>query len=213
MHPATRGFTAILSLSFGLSALACSSRAGNEAATRSDTAAAATSAAPADTATAPRSPDSAGNATAAMPGMTGNPDQDFLRMMSDHHKGLILMSHETIERKDPLGVKADARKLDKEQDVELDRMVTLLEQQFKDPYDPKVTPENKAMVDALQPLKGAAYDSAFRRNVIAHHRQGIQMMDEFLPKLTRADLRSMTEKMKAAQTKEIAEQERKLGRS
>jgi len=154
-----------------------------------------------------------GGTMANMPGMTGNPDQDFLRMMSDHHKGLSLMSHETIERKESLAVKDDARKLDKEQDAGLDKMVTMLEQDFKDPYTPKVTPENQAMIDAMKPLKGAAYDSAFRENVIKHHQQGIQMMDQYLPKLTRADLRSMVEQMKATQTKEIAEQQRKLGRS
>ena len=145
-----------------------------------------------------------------MPGMTGGADHDFLRMMSDHHKGLILMAHETIERKDPLGVKADARRIDKEQDQELDKMVTMLDEQFKDAYDPKVSAENKAMVEAMLPLKGAAYDSAFRQNVIKHHRQGIQMMEDALPKLTRPELRAMVEEMKAAQTKEITEQERKL---
>ena len=72
-------------------------------------------------------------------------------------------------------------------------------QGFSDVYESQVTPDNQ-----LQPLKEAAYDSAFRFDVVQHHEQGIGMIDEFLPKLKRADLRAMMEKMKAAQTAEIA---------
>jgi uncharacterized protein (DUF305 family) len=55
-------------------------------------------------------------------------------------------------------------------------------------------------------------DSAFRQAIITHHREGIRMIDEFLPKLTRADLKSMAEQMRAAQMKEVGELERKAQR-
>ena len=190
--------------------VACSTRSDESSSKAADTAAAAAAPA-ADTAHAAHT-DSTGKGSMAGMAMTGNPDQDFLRMMSDHHKGLVLMSHETIERKEQLGVKEDARKLDREQDEELDKMGAMLKNFFNDSYEPKASAENKSMVDAMQPLKGATYDSTFRENVIKHHRQGIQMMDEFYPKVTRPEIKSMIDTMKAAQQKEIDEMQRKLGR-
>ena len=212
MHPfaVTRALLrATCALTAAAVSAACSGRADESSTKTADTAA--TAAAPAVD-TARGRADSAGTGSMAGMAMTGNPDQDFLRMMSDHHKGLVLMSHETLERKEALGVKEDARKLDREQDEELDRMGAMLKNFFNDSYAPKVSAENKSMVDAMQPLKGTAYDSTFRENVIKHHRQGIQMMDEFYPKLTRAEIKTMVDTMKAAQQKEIDEMQRKIGR-
>lgn len=79
-----------------------------------------------------------------MGGATGDPDRDFLRMMSEHHRGMIAMAHLTIEqKKGSAATQADAEMLDTKQDAELDSMVTALEQQFKDAYDPKIMPDNQ----------------------------------------------------------------------
>ena len=86
----------------------------------------------------------------SMGAMTGNADQDFLRLMSDHHKGLIAIARAAKDSKVATeGVRADARNLDAAQAAEIDTMVTMLETTFKDPYQPKVTPDNKTMADAL----------------------------------------------------------------
>ena len=142
----------------------------------------------------------------------GTPDQQFLRMMSDHHKGILLMAHDAIER-NGVTVKAQAQKIDEAQDTELKRMLTILKTDFKDEYAPKVTPENQARADALKRESGAAYDTIFREDVIEHHREALQMIDRFLPKLTRVDLKQMAEKMKADQTGEIAAFKRELGQT
>lgn len=190
-------------------AAACSAKA-----TKADTAAAA---APSASATAPDTAhkmDSAGMAN--MPGMggmsnmTGDPDHDFLRMMSDHHKGLVAMAHPTIESKENLSVKPLATRLDKEQDAELNKMMTMLEKEYKDPYAPKVTPDNAAMVDDLKSKHGVDYDRTFMQHVIMHHQAAIKMIDEYLPKAKNATLKTMAEAMKATQTKEIEELKKKL---
>ena len=138
--------------------------------------------------------------------MTGDADRDFLRMMSDHHKGLIAMAHLTVEeKKGSAAAQADARKLDKKQDAELDSMMTKLEQQYKDAYAPKVMPSNQKMVDDLKGLSGAAFDSTFYHHVIMHHQQAIGMIDELLPKMKDAKVKAMAERMKQDQTKEIQE--------
>ena len=143
--------------------------------------------------------------------MTGDADHDFLRMMSDHHKGMIAMAHMTKERKNIGSAAADARKIDAAQDKELDRMVTTLEKDFKDAYAPKVMPDNQAMADAMKSMNGTAYERAFYENTIKHHQAAVTMVDEYLPKGKSAAIKQMAEKIKAEQTKEIAEFQKKLG--
>ncbi|MEP6831786.1 MAG: DUF305 domain-containing protein [Gemmatimonas sp.] len=175
-----------------------------------------TAATPASTAASASDSGAMGNMT-GMPGMsgmahnmTGDVDHDFLRMMSDHHKGLILMAHETIESKDKLTVKGSAEKIDTDQDKELDDMMTMLEKDFKDPYAPKVLPENQAMADALAKKSGTEYDRAFLQNVITHHEAAIKMIDEYLPTAKNATIKGMAENMKAKQAKEIVELRAKM---
>jgi uncharacterized protein (DUF305 family) len=146
--------------------------------------------------------------------MTGNADQDFLRMMSDHHRGLIAMSHLSTEgdKKGSAQAQADAKKLDTKQDAELDSMTTMLEQQFKDKYEPMIMPSNQAMVDQLESQSGAAYDRTFYQNVVKHHQQALKMIDEFSPKLQNAQIKRMAERMKEDQQREIREFEQKASK-
>ncbi len=123
---------------------ACSSSADKQA---SDSASATAKADSTTRAAAPK--DSAAMGGMAGMAMTGDPNRDFLRMMSDHHKGLIAMAHQTIENKEKLAVKDIARRLDTKQDQELEKMNTMLETDYKDAYAPKVMPDNQQMVDDL----------------------------------------------------------------
>ena len=145
-----------------------------------------------------------------MANMTGDPDRDFLRMMSDHHKGLIAMVHPTLDKKENLAVKGDASKMDKKQDAEVEKMITMLDQQYKDAYTPNVMPDNQRMVDELKGKSGAEYSRTFLKNVIAHHQQAIKMIDDYLPNAKNPQVKSMAEKMKSDQTREIAEFQKKL---
>ncbi len=137
--------------------------------------------------------------------MTGDPDHDFLRMMSDHHRGLILMAHHAIESKDKLAVKPVAEKIDAEQDKELDGMVTMLEKDFKDPYAPTVLAEHQTMADELAKKSGTDYDRAFLQNAITHHEETIKIIDAYLPTAKNSTVKTMAETMKTKLTKEIAE--------
>jgi uncharacterized protein (DUF305 family) len=133
-------------------------------------------------------------------------------MMSDHHKGLIAMVHLTVESKDKITTKPIAARLDKAQDAELDKMVTMLEKDFKDPYAPKMMPDNQAMLDELKGKTGAEFDKTFLTNIIKHHEGALKMIDEYLPKAKSPAIKAMAEKMKAVQSKEIAEFQAKLAK-
>ena len=150
-------------------------------------------------------------ATSGMSAMSGNADQDFLRMMSDHHKGLIEMAHGVKDHKSS-GVTDVATKLDTKQDKELDQMVTTLERDFKDQYSPKVMPDNQRMNDELKAKTGADFDRTFLQNTIMHHQQAIKMVDEYLPKSKNAAVKQMAEKMKSDQTREITELQQRVAK-
>ena len=202
------------------SVAACSSKTKDGTATAGDSVAGGM--APATGATAANQPMSGMNGDSGTKGMqgsgsmagmamTGDADRDFLRMMSDHHKGMIAMAHMTKERSDVGGAAADAKKIDAAQDKELDRMVTMLENDFKDAYKAKVLPDNKAMADVMKGKKGTEYERAFYENTIQHHQAAIKMVDEYLPRGKSAAIKQMAEKIKADQTKEISEFKKKIG--
>jgi uncharacterized protein (DUF305 family) len=155
-------------------------------------------------------------ATAAVPaGQTAavasqNADDDFLRKMSDHHKGLILIVHQTVDRKDVPSVMPIAAKLDTAQDAELDSMMVMLRQKYNDTYDPHVMPEHQAMADSLKALSGTAYERTFLEDAIRHHKEAVAMINQYLPKLSDAKLKAMATRMRRDQQHQIADYERRL---
>jgi uncharacterized protein (DUF305 family) len=193
-------------MSVGLfTAAGCSADKANETSAKS---ASNDSAGPAPAAPTPAPPDTHGMQMAG----TGHPDHDFLRRMSDHHHGMIQMVHATIERKDVPDVMGAAKKMDASQDAELDVMVTMLEKDFKDPYAPMLMPDAKTMGSELASLSGKDYEKKFLENTIMHHKEGIRMIDEYLPKSSNPQLKQLAEKMKTEQAAEVAEYTKTLAR-
>ena len=179
-----------------------------------DTAAAAdTSAAAASTPTSTKDTSMAGmdhsKMAAADRGPAKNTDHEFLRIMSDHHEGLVTMMDGAMNRATSADAKADATRLHHKQQQERDHMVGMIREMYSESLQPMVMPNNKAMNDSLQAKSGTEYDRDTYRHVVMHHREGVQMIDKFLPRLQNADVRSMAEKMRADQTREIAEFEAK----
>ena len=148
-----------------------------------------------------------------MPGMNRgsakDADHDFLRMMSDHHEGMIVMMNAATERATSATAKADAKMLYDKQRQERDSMVAIIKTAYNDTITPMVMPSAKTMNDSLQQKTGAAYDRDMYRHVIMHHQEGVKMVDDFLPRLKGAGVRQMAEKMRADQQREIQEFQRK----
>ena len=135
---------------------------------------------------------------------TPDADRQFLRMMSDHHKGLIEIVHMTQDRTSGGPEIADAKMLDAAQDKQLDDMVTMLEKEYKDPYSPSVMPEHRAMLDALKGKSGKDYSRTFYQDIIKHHEEALAMIDAYLPNAKSATVKQMAEMMKTMQAKEVA---------
>lgn len=136
-------------------------------------------------------------------------DHEFLRMMSDHHEGMIQMATAAMTKGSNQTVQGDAHKVHTKQQEEQKRMIAMIQSSYGESLTPMVMGSNKTMVDELQSKTGADYDRSFYSNAIAHHREGLQMVDQFLARLQKPEVKQMAEKMKADQQKEITEFEGK----
>ncbi|MDQ3674369.1 MAG: DUF305 domain-containing protein [Gemmatimonadota bacterium] len=149
-----------------------------------------------------------------MPGMSNTPardaDQEFMRMMVDHHEGMVAMADTAAKKAATADVRSDATKMRSKQKEEQQKMQGMLKAQYNDDKMPMVTPGNASMVSMLAGASGSAFDRSFREHVIMHHEEGIKMIDQFSPRLMNAELKQMATKMKTDQAREIAELRRKL---
>ena len=204
-------------------ALACTGDAGNADTAAADTGAMAAGAAPpaagvaGDTGMAGMDHSTMGGMDhSAMANMNRSPARDstqtFLRMMSDHHEGLIAIADSAEERAQAADARTDAQRLHQKQSDEQQRMLTMLRQQYSDSVTPRMMPSNRAMLDSLVQTSGPDFDRTFYHHVIAHHREGIQMIDQHLPHLS-AEVREMAERMRSDQQREIQEFERKMNQA
>lgn len=149
-----------------------------------------------------------------MPGMSTTPakdaDQEFLRMMVDHHEGMTQMLDPAMEKASSATAKADAKKVHDTQHQEQEQLIGMLKSSYDETKMPMVMPGNQSMVDDLKNSpSNAAYDKKMYQHVIMHHQEGVKMIDQFLPRLMKPELKQMAEKMRADQQKEVQEFQRK----
>lgn len=139
-------------------------------------------------------------------------DHEFLRMMIDHHEGLIQMGSAAMTSASAQQTKDDAHKLHTKQLAEQKEMQSMVSRSYDENVVPMVIPSNKAMNDTLQQKSGTDYDRTFYGNVAQHHREGIRMMNDFEARVQRPEVRQMIARMKTDQEREIGEFEAKMAR-
>lgn len=149
--------------------------------------------------------------------MTHGADQEFLRMASHQHVGMIERVHAAMHRAaSPSDVRLEAREIDRTQQEVLRRMTMLLKREFEDRHQPTVTPEDQRMIARVRQAQSAAADRAFYETVIEHGHEGVRMiggvrtMGEHLEPPTHPEVRRMAERMRDAQQREIGELQQKL---
>ena len=140
-------------------------------------------------------------------------DHEFLRMMSDDHEGLIEIASAAMNKGGTPEVQGDARQLHTRQEQEQQEMADMVRSTYGENLRPAIMPSNRAMDDTLQQKTGAGYDQTFYRTVVQHQREGIRMMDEFRPRVQRAEVRQMLDRMRADRQREVQELEAKIGRA
>lgn len=150
------------------------------------------------------------SAMAANRGPAKDADHEFLRTMSDHHEGLIEMASAAMNKGSTPQVQGDAHRLHTKQEQEQTQMADMVQTTYGEMLQPMTMTADKAMNDTLQAKSGAEYDRTFYRMVVKHHQEGIQIMDEFAPRVQRAEVRQMIDKMRTDQQREIRELNAKI---
>ena len=89
------------------------------------------------------------------------------------------------------------------------RLKSLFPKRYGEDKMPMVLQSDASMLTTLADASGAAFDRQFHEQVIMHY-EAIKMVDQFLPRLTNPKLKQMAEKMKADQTRQIAELRKEL---
>lgn len=191
---------AALALATALSIVACSKSDSNAA----DTGQAMTGAAsgPADTAMGSMAGMDHSAMTSSMPARDA--DQEFVRMMVDHHQGMIVLADTALARNPSAQVRTDAREMRQKQLAEQKKMIDMLKRDYAEDKMPMVMASNARMISDVSSKTGADLDRTFRSSVIAHHEEALKMVRDFEPRFTKPAVRTMATKMKADQTKEIA---------
>jgi len=134
---------------------------------------------------------------------TSIPDYAFLRALANHHAGLMFLAHVAEQQRGTIRVRADATALDSHHHAQSDSIVAVIHREFGRDFLPVVTDTHHLDVVALQTLEGAAFDSAFRAHVLEHHRAGVRLIDEYLPRLQLPRVRALAEKSRAEIAAEV----------
>jgi uncharacterized protein (DUF305 family) len=190
---------------------ACAKGADQQADTAAPGAVMGANANPMDTGMTSGTHDMAGMSHGAMASRPAPKDsnQSFLRMMSDHHQGLVAMS-DTAMAKLGASAKSDAQKLRTDQKKEQDHMLQMLRSDYQDSVTPMILPSNQTMISTVAQSSASDADRVYYQQVIAHHREGVQMIDKMLPHLTGMS-KDMASTSRTKQQREIAEFEKKAG--
>jgi uncharacterized protein (DUF305 family) len=140
-------------------------------------------------------------------------DQEFLRMMVDHHQGLIVLSDTTLAKNPSQAVASEARELRQKQAAEQKDMSDMLKADYSEDKMPMVMPSNERMIAQVASTDRSNVDSVFREKVIAHHEEALKMIADFEARFAKPAVRTMAMKMKSDQQKEIAKLKAQLGRA
>jgi uncharacterized protein (DUF305 family) len=127
----------------------------------------------------------------------------FLRVVSDHHEGLVALVDSALPRLQGADARSDARTLRQGLDAERSRVLDVLSRTYGDSATQPVTPSGGAMLGAVLRADGPAADAAFYEQVVAHHREGVRMIDRHMPHLT-GDVRRTAERMRGEHQRGIA---------
>jgi uncharacterized protein (DUF305 family) len=148
----------------------------------------------------------------AMPKMTGDPDHDFLRMLSDRHAGLMLLARAAAaDSRGTPGVHRDAARLAEEERSALDSTTHMLAAEYRDAYEPD-TALRSAVYDSGRGTSGVGYDRAFYTSVVRHRRETVAIIDRFLEGGRRADLKAMGLALRSTQARQITALERRIAK-
>ena len=122
--------------------------------------------------------------------------------MSDHHAGLIVLTHAAIESNRSAALQPAIRKIEEDHDHELDTMLTMLRRVYKDRYVPAAPGDYLLAAEALRARPGDS--TTFFSSALKTEQKVLEMIDEYLPKARNAQVKRFAEELKRDEPREIS---------
>jgi uncharacterized protein (DUF305 family) len=136
-----------------------------------------------------------------------DPDQQLLRIMADHHAGLIALARTAAERAADSTSRGTARRLADRLDGEQAEMLELLRAGYGDPHRAMALPVAKAADDSLRQAAPEEAGRLFRESALSHLQSDLAVIDRYVPSLTREDVATLARRVSAAHERAVAELE------
>lgn len=137
-------------------------------------------------------------------------DQDFLRHMLDHHETVIALAHGGMMEPaghQAHGQQADPAAFDSRLDAERQEMLALLERFYGETYSPRADLDSGTAMAGAEHAPASAADGGMdmSANAAAPYRAGAALVDRYLSRLTRREVRAIARRLRTSQL-ELARQ-------
>ena len=143
--------------------------------------------------------------------LMGDPDQDFLRRMSDHHKDLLRITHAVLESNSSAAADPVLRRFEDAHDHELDTLLALLRSMYNDSYLPQNDPQNDYVV-AMMRGPQTDYVGIFVGAALKSEQSAVRLVNDYLPKAKNPKVRAFAQGLMRAEPGEMEALRKSLSR-
>jgi uncharacterized protein (DUF305 family) len=134
---------------------------------------------------------------------TGDPDHDFLRAMSNHHKNVIVLADAALEANSRPDMEGVIRQLEERHGHELDAMTSVLRKTFKDAFISSPSAQTKRTADELR-RSGSDYRRLFLDAAMKAEEDGTRIADFYLLRTKRTEVDRLANNIKTNETHDLA---------
>ncbi len=135
------------------------------------------------------------------PALTGDPDHDFLRAMSNHHKNVIILTDAALEANTRRDMEGVIRQLEERHGHELEAMTSVLRQTFKDGFISSPSAETKMMADKLR--RSGSDRRIFLDAAMRAEEDGARIANFYLLRIKRTDVDRLAEQVKTSESHDL----------
>jgi len=135
------------------------------------------------------------------PALTGDPDHDFLRAMSNHHKNVIILADAALEANTRPDMEGVIRQLEERHGHELEAMTSILRLTFKDGFISSPSAETKMMADKLR--RSGSDRRIFLDAAMRAEEDGARIANFYLLRIKRTDVGRLAEQVKTSESHDL----------
>lgn len=123
--------------------------------------------------------------------------------MVDMDESLIQLAMVAVIKARGDAAREDAHELHERCLNDQTQMILLARSAYGERLEPVLAPDGRVRTDSLQRLSGLEIDPAFYRHVVTTQREAIAAIDSMLPRLHRADVKRLAQRLRTAASADV----------